>query len=211
MIVHRAVKTAVVKGLISDTLTGDFNYIKCGYFEHAASHCKKAETAKKGKDLSVFCPYPDTDPQFMCNARRWYFADRHQHDIPMVAAKKFEGFASNRFNFTQHNLLQESFQNYELYGYSKPGEFESWGYGNSSSQGIGFNLPVCVTDKPRFFERKGYPSICGDWHSSETAAFIEAMHTGPNSTIYSYRHDGKPMYLYTEIIPQVSVALNKQN
>ncbi|KAH7395873.1 hypothetical protein BKA64DRAFT_71854 [Cadophora sp. MPI-SDFR-AT-0126] len=199
------VKTAVVKALITDTLTSDFNYIKCGYKDNAAVHCEKAKNATKGQDLSVFCPHADTDPQFMCDSRRWYFSDLHQHDIPMVAAKKFETFAGNRFNFTRQQFLMESFRNYELYAHTNPTDYGGWGYGNSSSTGIGFNLPVCVSAKPRFFERKGYPSICGDWHASETESFIEAMNAGVNSSIYKYRRHSMPMYLYTEIISQ---ALN---
>lgn len=196
-------KTAVIKGLITDTLTSDFNYIKCGYKDDAAKHCEKAKTATKGQDLSVFCPHADTDPQFMCDSRRWYFSDLHQHDIPMVAAKRFETFAGNRFNFTRQKFLMESFRNFELYDHANPTDYGGWGYGNSTSKGIGFNLPVCVSAKPRFFERKGYPSICGDWHASETESFINAMNAGVNSTIYKYRKDSLPMYLYTEIIPQV--------
>ncbi|KAK0101373.1 hypothetical protein ONS95_006548 [Cadophora gregata] len=196
------VKMTVIKSLITDTLTSDFNYIKCGYKDDAAAHCEKAKDATKGQDLSVFCPHADTDPQFMCDSRRWYFSDLHQHDIPMVAAKKFETFAGNRFNFTRQKFLMESFRNYELYTHAKPTDYGGWGYGNSTSKGIGFNLPVCVSAKPRFFERKGYPSICGDWHASETESFIGAMNAGVNSTIYKYRKDSMPMYLYTEVIPQ---------
>ncbi|KAH7360272.1 hypothetical protein BKA65DRAFT_181486 [Rhexocercosporidium sp. MPI-PUGE-AT-0058] len=196
------IKTAVIKALITDTLTTDFNYIKCGYKEDAAAHCKKAESATKGKYLSVFCPHADTDPQFMCDSRRWYFSDLHQHDIPMVAAKKFETFAGNRFNFTHQKFLMESFRNYERHTHNNPTDYGAWGYGNATSKSIGFNLPVCVSDKPRFFEKKGYPSICGDWHASETESFIGAMNAGVNSTIYKYRKDSLPMYLHTEIIPQ---------
>ncbi|CZS93260.1 hypothetical protein WAI453_000921 [Rhynchosporium graminicola] len=195
------VKAALVKSLITDVLTADFNYIKCGYKDDAAAHCKKAETATKGKDLSVFCPHADTDPQFMCDSRRWYFSDARAHDIPMVAAKKFEYFANGKFNLTRQGFLEESFRNYELYTYSNPDDFGAWPYGNSTGESIGFNLPVCVTDKPRFFEKKGFPSICGDWKASETVSFLEAMNAGNESSIFRYRHNKLPMRLHTDIIP----------
>ncbi|KAK2629081.1 hypothetical protein QTJ16_002184 [Diplocarpon rosae] len=197
---EEVIKRAMVKSLISDTITSDFNYIKCGFDQSAPRLCKASLESGKA-DSTVFCPHPDTDPQFMCDAKRWYFADHHAHDRKMAGAGGFETFAGGRFNFTTRDFLLESFRNYEQYGYANPENFGAWGHDNSTSQSVGFRLPVCITDKPRF-GKKGYPAICGDWHSSQTAAFIDAMNAGMNSTIYKYRHDKSPMKLYTEIIPQ---------
>ncbi|PBP24905.1 hypothetical protein BUE80_DR004096 [Diplocarpon rosae] len=200
MDLEEVIKKAMVKSLISDTLTSDFNFIKCGFDQSAPRLCKASLESGKA-DSTVFCPHPDTDPQFMCDAKRWYFADHRAHARKIVGAGGFETFAGGRFNFTTRDFLLESFRNYEQYGYANPENFGAWGHDNSTSQSVGFRLPVCITDKPHF-GKKGYPAICGDWHSSETAAFIDAMNAGVNSTIYQYRHDKSPMKLYTEIIPQ---------
>jgi hypothetical protein len=229
-----------VKGIISKLLAKSYNYMACTHDQKAQSMCDSAEKYSKPSSewddnmrtlsKSRFCPRPDTEPDLICQAEKWYFAVNNQHNRALNGLDAFESFQGDRFKFRGKELFRESYDNYLRCGNNCTNL--DWHKGPFSRDmafaGI-FHIPTCQSDKLHLEDftqywgwkahpgkswngyRHGewtgwnFPAVCGDHHAGETKSFLEAMNAGVFSDVYAHHYSMRSTdQLWRDRIPRVS-------
>lgn len=204
-----------MKQIISKLLSESQNWMKCTRHKDAKRMCDIASHARalgiKGYDVdrSRFCPHPESDPAYICELGSWYFADRDQHQRAMSAINTLETFWGNEFNFKLEDFMKEVHENYERCGNNcAQMNLDRLAFDPEHTAAEGFSLPVCVSDHVNLddFLKKGprrwhFPSVCGDFTSNETEAFLLAANMGPSSQVAKTK---SVQELWRDRIPRVS-------
>lgn len=161
--------------------------MKCSHREDAVEKC-----TKKGDWYESFhCPRPKSDPTLICQLGRWYFSDKHPHEVEMAALRTIDSFgAMHGFSFTLEDMKQEIFENYLKVG--NKWAATDWGIMGleAAKNPQGFRLPLCMYEEQDYeqFEHQRpwwhnwkFPATCGNHGGNETADFVAALGIHPGS------------------------------
>jgi len=217
----------MVKAIISSIAAKGHSYMACTNSIQAQDTC--AEISESSPNhvpwiKSVICPDPVNKPTEICQASYWHIAETgsHQSEMPLLSSFN-DSYWKDNFNLiiTPAQALNESYTYYNKHGndFSDLNAENLWEYSQDSL----FHLPICwhetnmIANYNFMSGRPGwFPSVCGDFRGSETAAFMKAIDLGPESALYSQGvensnkkqpliTDKRPNELYYDRIPRVSL------
>ena len=223
-----AIASSLERQIISDVVRGDGNWATCTHDVNAQKLCSEAQKARDTNSNKVteavkgrFCP-DSNDQTLICATGRWYHQKYSSHVVPFAPLKGFQNYASTYYTMSFDQAMAEGFENYK----SRKNDFtiDTQGWTLGHVKGGGMRIAFCMNDHYKLTDFGGYilaharpgvqwelPSICGE-QGTETAQFMDAIGLGIGSQPYNNKEDiGKPMQLYRDRLPRVSLVLYHLN
>lgn len=215
----------IEKKIISTVSRKDGNFQICVPHPDAARLCERARLTREGMlskkkqaseaMKSLVC----VDEMIVCQGGRWYWDHHHPHVVPFAALNNFETYNHGELNLTYEKAVKEAYANYQVFGNDMRDNFESWGMGHVTGNGL--RMPICQSQYLKIKDFSSalphqredrqwqFPGICGSL-GKETEQFLEAIDAEYRGKTWDTRSawSKNPLSLWSDRMPRVSPLIS---